>query len=43
MSMGAIGMNLQIDKGCDCGSVNEYRENMNERAREEGRDGWGGG
>ena len=30
MSMGSIWMDVQIDEGCDCGSVKEYGQKVRE-------------
>jgi len=36
MLMGCIRMDVRSNKGCDCGSVKEYGERMDERGREGG-------
>jgi len=35
MSMGSIRMDVLINEGCDCGSVKEYGEKMDEGGRGE--------
>ena len=34
MQMGAMRMDMWINKGCDCDSAEEYGEKMDERRRE---------